>query len=559
MKNNFKQWAHDQVGAMLGAFRFRADGGFKAEKPKVGEESAQQSPLYNRAALPAGGLAATMYQGAGGMPAFLGLWQTAFPGCPFNFAGAWLNWTNSADPIQRRGGYVPYRLMSLDPTLKLVYTLISAPILSSQWTIGPRKGVTLDENARSIVRDGLGRVVAIPRVWADAVGDMVLPLRRGILQESLRYMASGWRPFERVYEKRDGLMWLKKLKPLLPDWTDIIDAGAGNFGGVNTNGASLDARKSWICSNDVEAGNLYGLSRHEAAFDAWMDKQYARVRAALLTAKLAGVLPIVYYKPGLTPMGNDQVDNTDIAKKIVATLFNGVGVCVPTTEYSDSDLQENPKLAGLSPWKIDIVNAGSYAPAIDGIIRERQYQDVQMCRAWGVPERAALEATSAGSRADSESHGDSASFDLEAIDDDIADQFSRGQPTYDVPGVIDEIVALNWGESARGLLRAIPAPLVDSKVEVYEKLLQSVFGNPQMASTFASVVDWPDVLSHLDIATTDDLRERLPELLRTAADQQQQQASAQTEATKAAVEGGGRLKGLIANGKERISRINGDE
>lgn len=553
--------AYDAVAAFLGSANNNpAPQPTKLPKPATGEQSSGQTPLippgYNLGALTglyqqAGG---SLWAGGLGFGSFNNLWNAAFPGSPFNFAGSWFTLADPSNPAARRGSYGLYRLMDFDPTIRLVQALIRGPIVSSQWTIAARDGIQVVEGAnKGVIKNG--RVVRIPKAWLDAMGDMLLPLRQSLMPELLRYLSSGMRPFERVYERRNGLMWLTKLKPLLPDWTTILDGGKGNFGGIVARGASLDARKSWILSNDVEAGNLYGLSRHEAAIDPWMDGQYSRVRSALLQAKVSGVVPIVYYRPGTTPVNNVPTDNSLIAKSIMNVLFGGSGACVPTTEYTDAELQEHPEFANLAPWKIDFMQAGDCSPALAGIREDRDFQDARKVRAWCWPERAMLEARRGGlGQGDSKTHSDAGEADLELIDDDIAQQLSVGQPLYDVPGVADEITALNWGEEYRGCILVRPVPLVDSKVSVYTSLIDAAMGNQQLAPLMAQTIDWPATLAHLDIKTVDDLREKMPALLKTLADQQQQAADAKKAQVQNALAGKTQVQvGAIPNGKDSNS------
>jgi hypothetical protein len=540
----------DAVGEQFGVNAAdKAPDNAKLPKPKTGEQSSFQSPLSSAGLSFPFGLGAGLYMQAGGQPWLTGfnsfgtLWSTAFPGTPLSFAGGWFGWADPNNPQPRRGGYVPYRLMSLNPTLRLVYSVITSPILASQWTICAKEGISLNDGDKPVQQDG--RFMSVPKKWIAILSDMILPIRRQILTEALRYLQFGWRPFQRVYQTKNGVArWLTKLKPMLPDASTIINGGMGNFGGLMSGGSRFDPRKAFIVSYDVEAGNLYGMSRHEAAFDPWMDGQYARVRAAMLQAKVSGNLVVVKYRPGNTPIGvnaqgvaSDSKDNGAIAQSIIATLFGGQGVCVPTTEYLDSDLQEHPELAKLAAWDVDVVQTGTYAPAITGIIAEREFQNGQMVEAWGWPKRSMLEAARGGiGQGDSTQHSENASTDLELIDDDIASQISFGLSDYDVPGVIDEIVALNWGEDYRGLIGVKPAPLVDSKVQVYTSLLTAMVGNPALAPAFASVIDWPGLFSHLDIQTTEDLKDKLPALLQQATDSQKQQQDAKAQQTKNMVE-----------------------
>lgn len=524
----------------------------KAGKPAAGEATGPQNTMVGPGLTMPGGMSGVQYQQAGGSlfsgfgGGIQGMFGTAYPGMAFGMAGTFWGINGSGGFVQpRKGSYGTYRLMSLDPTLRVIRQIITAPILASQWTVQAVEGKK-------------------PRqAWLDAITAEILPLRQSILRESLRYLEFGWRPFERVYEIENGTYVLKKLKPLLPEFCQILTDGHGAFAGLTTNTTGGDGpllpNKAWIVTNDGEAGNMYGMSRHEAAYDAWVDTQYARLRAAMLAGKLSGVQPMVYYRPGLSPVSGGKLlmpdrttpamDNGEIAARLVDKLFGGKGVAIPTTDFTDSELQENPKLAEAVSWRIELFNAGSYSPAMDGIIRERQYQDVLKVRAWGWPERAALEAEH-GSKADSQQHTDTASLDIKLIDDDIAIQVSRGQPENDVPGLIDESCVLKFGEEARGTIEVKPAPLTDPKLELYAKLIDAVFANPTLAPEFAKVPDWEDVFSHLDISAADGAIEKLPAALQKAID-----AAAKAAAPPPTMKPrpGQPMGGKSANGNGRIA------
>lgn len=522
----------------------------KTGKPTAGESTGPQNTMVGPGLQMLGGMSAVQYQQAGGslftglgVGGLQGMFNTAYPGMAFGINGTfWGVGANGSIVQPRKGSYGTYRLMSLDATLRMIRQLICAPILASQWTVQAVEGKK-------------------PRqAWLDLVTNQILPLRQSILRESLRYLEFGWRPFERVYEIENGTYVLKKLKPLLPEFCQILTDRHGAFAGLTTNTTDGDGplapNKAWIVTNDGEAGNMYGMSRHEAAYDPWVDTQYARLRAAMLAGKLAGVQPMVFYRPGVSPVagatlpdGSSGMDNGEIAKRLVNSLFQGKGVSIPTTDFTDSELQENPKLAEAVSWRIELFNAGSYSPAMDGIIRERQYQDVLKVRAWGWPERSALEAEH-GSKADSEQHTDNASLDVKLIDDDIAEQVSRGQPDNDVPGIIDEICVLNFGEEARGTIEVKPAPLTDPKLELYAKLIDAVFANPTLAPEFAKGVDWEDVFSHLDISAADGALEKLPDAIQKAIDTA---AKAKTPPPGMKPRPGQPMGGKSANGNGRMA------
>lgn len=517
-------------GILSGSSDFKAN---PNAKPKAGESTGPQNTTGG-ANLGIPTLAGLQYQQAGGGINGLGIGLGGlFPGqIPGMSGGAWGGvsggWLGGNFIQPRKGNYSTYRWMSLDPTLRLIRSLIWSPILSSQWTVNVAEHAKIVPTGNKVVRDSVsGRVKTVPQGVVDMISDMFLPLRRPFLNEALRYMEFGARFFERVYEIRDGRFWLKKPKPLLPEFCQILHDGGGNFGGLcvgmmgsmtdSAGNGSLAPNKSFVVSHDVEAGNLYGISRHEAAFDAWCDANQTRSKMWQLEGKLSGVLPTVYYRPGQTPINEKMCDNYEVAKQIGAVAYAGGCAVVPTTEYSDTDLQENPELAKLAPWRLEIVNAGSYAPAMDGMIRELEYRDKLKIRAWGWPERAAIEAQSGGiGTGDAAVHQDAGELDLEGVDQDLAAQISQGQPLYDVPGLIDEALRLNCGDEAVGAVRVDAAPLSDPKVAVYQGLVDAVFANPKLAAPFSKIPDWEDVFNTLDIKCVDDVDEQLPAILELA-------------------------------------------
>ena len=568
MFNPFRRKSRgDTIGSMAGI-----DGGAampEGGKPKAGETTGPQNVGIGNAN--SAGIGTALYQNAGGGPLagpggignLGGVFPGGFGGIGIDMNGwGMVGWGGGNFIQPRRGTYGTYRIMGMDPTFALVRTLTYSPIIASQWTVQAADGIEVDETGKTFTTDPTsGRVTKVPKWAIDFISQTILPQRSAIIREALRYVEFGFRPFERVYELSGGapgggkFYTLKKLKPILPEYAGILHDDYGNFGGLTTstlggintggtNEGNLAPNKSWICSHEVEAGNLYGLSVYEAGYEPWMDIQRTRMKQLLLMSKISGILPTLYYRPGKTLINNVMCDNYDVAKQIIATAVAGGGMCVPTTEYSDSDLQENPDLSKSVAWRLDFMDAGSYAPAMTGMIGEREYQNKLQVRAWGWPERAVLEAQSSGSRADSMTHSQSASLLLENLDDDIAAQVSQGQPMYGVPGVIDELLRLNCGDGTEGSIILRPAPLADPKVDLYGEIIQTLLKNPAIAPILAQAFDLPDMLDHLDISTAEDFREKLPELLK------EMQQAAMKPPAGAAGKPGAKPTGRMAQGDD---------
>lgn len=557
----------DLVGTMLGttASPDRAVTAPEA-KPKPGEATGPQNPL---SALP-------LLWGSGGglIPGMTGSTSTSFPfggwggygasplfpGVPLSIFGSFFGWAGSYGITQpRKGSYWTYRLMDLNPTLALVRALIFNPILASQWVVRPSAWAS-DMMPKKQPEGATRKPADIPK-WrknldplklenaVNLVRDQITPtMRRDYLGEASRYTSFGWRGFEKVWSVRDGFYWFDKAKSLLPDWTQILHDGAGTFAGLSQSGIDgepLGCEKSMIVTYNGEAGNLYGLPRHETAYDTWTDWQSTRLREALYEGKMSGRLPKLHYRPGMTemPPGSGKfVDNAVIAQQILSTVVEGRGVALPDLQYEDAQLINNPKLAGLGPWVLEIEDAGSNSDQLKGFQSIMEYKDKLLVRSWCWPERAVLEGQRSASRADSEQHTDSASADREGIDNELANQFSAN--------VGEDIVTLNFGPDYRGAVEIQPAPLVDQKVVIYSKILEAILGNTTVAPEVLAECDLEEVFDHLDIETQPGsaLNERMKTLAQTLSDQRDQKSQ------QASIAGTGGANGNGKNGNGKVNR-----
>jgi hypothetical protein len=108
-----------------------------------------------------------------------------------------------------------------------------------------------------------------------------------------------------------------------------------------------------------------------------------------------------------------------------------------------------------------------------------------------------LEATTAGSRADSESHTDNAILDTETVDDEIADQLNHGPDGSG--GVVDDVLRINWGEDAAGSVYVEPAPIQDRRLQVFKDLLKDFLIDPQFRAQLINAADKPAMLEALGI------------------------------------------------------------
>ena len=137
--------------------------------------------------------------------------------------------------------YNTYRTIRRHPTIALARAMSAAPILGAEWTIQSKDGV--------------------PDAWIQFIQAELLPLRQTFLEPALFYgnVDFGYQGYEKVFVLgRDGLIHLRKLKPLLQDITEIIILPDGGFGGFKQPAAWLGTANALLIPFRVEGSLWYG-------------------------------------------------------------------------------------------------------------------------------------------------------------------------------------------------------------------------------------------------------------------------------------------------------------
>jgi len=302
-----------------------------------------------------------------------------------------------------------------------------------------------------------------------------------------------------VWEVRDGKLWCS-LRPILPDYSTIyLSSNTGRFAGVSVTGPStiLPPNKCWIATASPELGSAYGKSWYDAAYDPYVSWLQTRSDLKRLRAKLSGILPILFYPPGSTNLNGKMTDNSVIATQILQTLGWGYGTAMPSVQFDPKDIARDPKLASTSLWRVEFYNAGTLTPAQDGMLASCTYEDVQMFRALGLPERTGQEG-SKGTKAEAGVHSENSMTGKELFAVSIAIQMSIGNPFIGVTGWADDILRYNVGAHAVGSVALKPAPLADSKLSVKADIIkQAISSNTPVAAAILKAVQVNNVLEDL--------------------------------------------------------------
>ena len=372
------------------------------------------------------------------------------------------------------GSIKTYREMRANPTVAMARLISTAPIRTADWTIDADDGVP-DAKKKLIETE-------IKKHWFDLINALMLGLDYG------------FSPFELVWKAgSDGAkLVLEKIKPLLVDVTKArVDRATGALAGLDNQGVTLPLNQMLWYTYDQEAGEIFGRSRHEnIRTTAWKDWTEIAGRARLYFERVAGATPIMEYPDGeSTDASGATRSNWDIARMLVSQLQNCKAIVMPNVlaPYAQDFARAGKNPNDLTAWRINFLETkDSHGDEFEKAMR---HKEMLILRGWLVPERAASEAQTAGSRADSESHGDLMAGMSDIVLQDCINCVNRQ--------LIDPLVRYNFGEDAVGSIR-LNRVAVDSEAQAFiRELTKSVFGAPANTKLLLEVAD---AYQMLDIA-----------------------------------------------------------
>ncbi|MGD0138354.1 MAG: hypothetical protein ABSD28_05715 [Tepidisphaeraceae bacterium] len=372
------------------------------------------------------------------------------------------------------GTYQTYRQISAHPTNALVRGIVAAPIVANSWRW---KKCRPD----------------VPEEWVDFAQQVFGPLRQALVRDALRALEFGWAGFEKIWEIQNGRRILARLKPLLWDCTDILLDEHGNPAGLlnrppGSAPVVLTAGKYFLYSYDGEAANPYGRSRHENVRQAWSESEQIRQRLAQYMKKVSGIVVQLHYPEGTSrDTAGAERPNQWLGQQVLDSVSAGRSVMFPNGFASTSDPRMAYELAGKSPWQLSTLGAqgADHAPGMKLVL---EYYDALIFRGWLRPERTGLESRY-GSKADAQTHTDTATLDSELIDRDIADAVTRD--------VVDELLVLNFGRRARGAVAIEPAPIETDSLGVLRGVLNSLIAKD--GAEAAGKIDVAGLLDQLSV------------------------------------------------------------
>lgn len=384
-------------------------------------------------------------------------------GMPSVIGGAWEGFG-----VVSPGTYKNYRLMRSNPTIALARAVFHAPIKAAKWSF--QKGDTATDDMLTFIKD------------------MLDPMRAWIMHNLLFGMDYGHTDCEKVFEVVDGKVVLNKLKPLRVERTDVLIDPHGGFAGVKQEKIVLPSEKVLHWTYDIEAGDFNGRSWFENCRPEWSAWKETRERLGKYTQKVAGTTVVCRYPQGdAKGESGDTKPNKEHAESVLAGLSRSMAVAIPMRIYKWAQvlLRSGVDITKLVEWQFDLLEPKTAHGA--DFISTLQHMERQLSRALLVPERAILEGVH-GTKAEAGEHGDI----FLTIAQEVLDGIIRHLNWY----VVDQLLVLNWGEAARGLVWIEPEPLEDQAKAFLRQLLKQII-SPQTVDVFLDNWDMDAVMEML--------------------------------------------------------------
>lgn len=374
--------------------------------------------------------------------------------------------------------YDTYRKMRANPTVALARMVAGAPVRAIEWGI---VGDDVPDEVIEFVEKQIGDL------WGVIAKDILLALDYG------------WSPFEKIWGvDRKGRWVVKKLKPLRVDKTKIvINKVTGVFEGLKQGGVVLPPEKCFLFSYDVEAGNLYGRSRHEnIRGTAYRDWNEMEKKMGQYVTKIAGVIPMIEYPEGQSLDANGATkDNFDLAKDVLSNLGQGHGVAFPNifSKLAPELSRAGVDMDSLKAWHISFLETkGSHGKEF---VDNMRHMESLMMRGWLIPERVATEGQY-GTKAESAAHADVAYLIARFLIDEVV----MAMNWY----LINPLVVYNFGEEMENRVKMVVRGVDSATMAWFRLMVEKIFTQTANVDLLLEAVDMDAMLSLAGVPKRDD-------------------------------------------------------
>ena len=356
------------------------------------------------------------------------------------------------------------RRLRADPTIALLRQLFVSPILSAGWTYSAKPDA--------------------PEGALEFIEEEFRPIRTSVLRKAAYgCLDHGWAPFEKVLTLRpSGLYGFRKFKQLLHGCTEITaDKTTGAFTGFKQDQNYVKLDCALLFNFDVEGTNWYGNAPLRATESSYDRSCVVDDASSAYDEKTSGQTWIIRYPENKKSMVNGElVDNYVLATRIRAALRASGDLILPAgVKQAIQGLNEQSE-----GWSVELKETAGGAAA--AFTERNKYLNTLKARGLGWPERAVLEGTF-GTKAEAGEHGDFAMMNVELRHGELVQTLNWH--------AVNQLLRLNWGESAENTVYIEPQPLRDSSRDWIRTIYAELIKDPETR------------LQELDAVDMDQLRE----------------------------------------------------
>ena len=408
------------------------------------------------------------------------------------------------------------------PMVVKVHARITMPILSGSRTI-------------EIVDDGGDEKLAAE--IKKAAEDDLLPILEKALPEALESPHFGYWLQELIWGENEGRLAPVDVQTILPGEGVIHIDEYRRFVGFNVNNDFRDARYGFLATHRPHIDPILGESNNMAALTTWYRATKSAENADAVERKAAGIQMLWHVAQGVEfkdPATGNVISQAQIVQSIMDGAVSGKSAILDAWAFSKESIEKKPELAALPIVRNEQLDWGDMGPTLKAHLDRKRELDVDICSAWGVPERAVMEASKGGiGQSDAKEHSDVVLCICENMHQNILNQWDK-QPlplwlNANYPGTKVKI-------------RTKASPLADPQQEFMQDLVKVIAADPTIGIELKSNLDQRKLLERIEapVVSEEDAQAKLADMQQ----KQQDQEDARNEAA---------AKGTSKNGNPRIT------
>lgn len=245
---------------------------------------------------------------------------------------------------------------------------------------------------------------------------------------------------------------------------------------------------AWWLALDATAKNPHGISKYKGAVEqAWKTKVKSMDNREMYVRRFAIRGGVARGPETFTDERTGRVyDGAEMMGEAAQNLYSGGQMFLPNTPHSDTRLADK----GEYEWKFEEANVTALDPA--PILNVIDKDDVAILRAFGIPEKTAIEGDAVGSFAMISEQ----ILTLFAVVDAIVAQWVASFQRY----VVDQSRELNYGDGPGPKFTVHAVKLTNRPDSFVIQLLTSLAANPQFATLILSgAVDLRSILESVGL------------------------------------------------------------